>query len=148
MVDENEKSHKRGKTLRTEPMTVTGETIDTIVTTGGYTHPLFRPNSERRADEGTTPLPGQGVLLLMGGLLEQSGILDHGIALLELKSVRFFQMVREGAVIRVEVEELESSATSRGKVVQHYQWTVVDENNERIAQVQAVMLVHATGDEI
>lgn len=148
MVEENVESHNQIRVQRTGSTTVTAETIDTIVTTGGYTHPLFRPNSERSADEGTTPLPGQGVLLLMGGLLEQSGILDHGIALLELKSVRFFQMVREGAVIRVEVEELESSATSRGKVVQHYQWTVVDENNERIAQVQAVMLVHATGDEI
>ncbi len=57
--------------IETGTVEVTAETISTLVDTGGYTHPLFQ-----RTDAGR-PLPGQGLFLLMGGLVEQSGALDR-----------------------------------------------------------------------
>ncbi len=130
----------QAESLRTATVEVTEDVAGTIIDTGGYTHPMFLANAERGEDEGR-PLPGQGVLLLMGGLLEQSGILDDAIALLELKSVRFLQMVRVGAELSVGVTAGESRTTSSGRIVQEYTWTVYDGETERVAEAQAVMLL-------
>lgn len=129
--------------VRTGSVEITEQIVRTIVDTGGYTHPLFRPIEDRDPSEGPTPLPGQGVLLLMGGLLEQSGLLDHAVALLELRSVKFFSMVRAGSVLTVDVRTGEGRRTSSGRIVQEYVWTVLDELGESVAQAEAVMLLNA-----
>lgn len=123
-------------------MEVTQELIDSIVSTGGYTHRLFNPTTEQQAAGQSAPLPGQGVLLLMGGLLEQSGELDHAVAMVELKNARFLQMVSAGTTLSVELEPTESHETSSGKLIQHYRWTALDGDDTPIAEVHAVMLMN------
>ncbi len=121
---------------------MTPELIETIVNTGGYTHPLFNPTPDQQADGAAAPLPGQGILLLMGGLLEQSGALDHAIAMVELKSVKFLQMVKAGSSLYVELVPTESRVTGSGKLIQNYIWTVLDGNDVPVAEAHAVMLMN------
>jgi acyl dehydratase len=133
--------------VRTASIEITPELIETIISTGGYTHPLFNPTAAQLAAGTTAPLPGQGVLLLMGGLLEQSGALDRAIAMVELKNVRFLQMVTAGSSLSVELEPAESRVTSAGKIIQEYRWTVLDGHDEPVAEARAVMLMHPSADE-
>ncbi|MFB4309447.1 hypothetical protein [Actinomadura sp. GTD37] len=124
-------------TLRTPPVEITQPLIDGLVRLGGYTHPLFGP-----ARDGGAPMPGQGVLLLMGGLVEQSGLLDRAIALLELREVRFLKMLTAGTSLHVELAPGAAEPTSSGKIVQHYRWTAVDAGGGRILEARALMLMH------
>ncbi|MEV0717517.1 hypothetical protein [Asanoa sp. NPDC050611] len=117
-------------------LAVTDDLIATLVGRAGYTHPLFNPPP---GGDGP-PLPGQGVLLLMGGLVEQSGALDDAVALLELRRARFLAQVRAGATLRVRIEPLAGRTTSSGKVVRDYRWTAVDGEDRLVAEVEAVML--------
>jgi acyl dehydratase len=119
--------------VETPAIEVTADLVATLVSRGGYTHPLFhRP---------APPLPGQAVLLLMGGLVERSGALDHAIALLELRRARFHAMVTAGATLRVRIAAGAARTTSSGTVVQEYAWTAVDGHGSVVADVEAVMLV-------
>ena len=117
---------------------VTDELISTLVSTGGYTHPLFNPNAEMTEFR---PLPGQAVLLLMGGLVEQSGLLDHAIALLEIKRVRFDKMVGSGSRLVVDITEGARSKTSTGKILQEFVWVANDESGEQCARAEVLMLM-------
>jgi acyl dehydratase len=116
---------------------VTDDLVATLVDRAGYTHPLFHPPP----GSGGPPLPGQGVLLLMGGLVEQSGALDDAVALLELRRARFHTPLRAGTTLRVRIEPAGSRTTSRGKVVQDFRWTGVDAAGATVAEVEAVMLM-------
>ena len=87
----------------------------TLVDTGGYVHPLFAPGPGTEEPARAVPLPGQGVLLLMGGLVEQSGALDDAVALVELRRVRFHRMLTAGDGLRVVITPLESTTPSRGR---------------------------------
>jgi acyl dehydratase len=118
-------------------LAVTDELVATLVHLGGYTHPLFHPPPGVAGP----PLPGQGVLLLMGGLVEQSRALDGAVALLELRRARFHAQVRAGVTLRVRIEPLGARTTSSGKVVQDFQWTAVDADGRRVVEVEAVMLM-------
>jgi acyl dehydratase len=120
---------------------ITEELIATLVERGGYVHPLFRPAPGHEV-EGGPPLPGQGVLLLMGGLAEQSGLLDDAIALVEIKSVRFLSMLSAGMTLRVQIEPGESRNTSSGKVIRQYRWTGVDGLGAIVAEADVVMLMN------
>lgn len=124
-------------------VTVTAELVDTLIRRGGYTHPLFNPPDP--GSDGGPPLPGQAVLLLMGGLVEQSGQLDDAIALLELRRMRFHQLVRAGTTLRVRIERLASRSTSSGKVVAELRWTAVDADGADVAEAEAVMLMNESG---
>ncbi|WP_157962408.1 hypothetical protein [Homoserinimonas sp. OAct 916] len=128
--------------IRTGSVEITAELIESIVKIGGYTHPLFNPTLAQQAAGESAPLPGQGILLLMGGLLEQSGALDHAIALVELREVRFLQMVTEGSTLSVELVPTDAHETSGGKLIQNYSWTVFDGQNTRVAEAHAVMLMN------
>jgi acyl dehydratase len=119
---------------------VTEELVRTLVTAGGYTHPLFATAAP------TTPLPGQAVLLLMGGLVEQSGLLDDAVALLELGPARFHAMVRAGDRLSILVEEAGSRSTADGRLVSTYRWAVVDQAGSTVAETRAVMLRRAPED--
>ncbi|GGM54875.1 hypothetical protein GCM10011608_44730 [Micromonospora sonchi] len=127
--------------VETPAVEVTDELIRTIVSSGGYTHPLFNPTPWQRAEGVDAPLPGQGVLLLAGGLVEQSGILDRAIALLELRSVVFHSMVRAGAWLRVRLTPGPVRHTRSGKAIQEFAWQVVDGAGAAVAEATAVMLM-------
>lgn len=123
--------------VSTPALQVTADLATTLVETGGYTHPLFHPG-----DPAARPLPGQAVLLLMGGLVEQSGVLDHAIALLEIRRARFTAMVRPGARLRVEVVAGLAEPASRGRARQEVTWTAYDDDkDEAVAIADVLMLV-------
>jgi acyl dehydratase len=124
-------------TTSTPSVQVTSDLAATLVESGGYTHPLFHP-----ADSTTRPLPGQAVLLLMGGLVEQSGVLDHAIALLEIRQARFTAMVRPGARLRVEVAAGPAEPVGNGRARQEVSWTAyVDGKDGAVATAEVLMLV-------
>jgi acyl dehydratase len=127
-----------GSWAESPALEVTEDLIATLVERAGYTHPLFHPPP----GAGGPPLPGQGVLLLMGGLVEQSGALDDAIALLELRRARFLTPLRAGATLRVRIEPTAARTTSGGKVVRDYRWTAVDADGRAVAEVEAVMLMN------
>lgn len=127
--------------VETPAVEVTAATIETLVSTGGYTHPLFQ-----RADAGR-PLPGQGLLLLMGGLVEQSGALDHAIAMVEIRRVSFHRMTVAGTTVRVRLEAGASRTTSSGKTLQDWTWTAIDEADDVLATAEVLMLVHPVTEE-
>lgn len=129
----------------TPQVVVDADLIDTLISRGGYTHPLFQRAPGGAADG--PPLPGQAVLLLLGGLVEQSGLLDDAIALLELRRVRFHQMVKAGATLRVRIERVAERITSSGRYVVDFRWTGIDGDGSPVAEVEAVMLMNAAGRE-
>lgn len=127
--------------IATPAVEVTAETIETLVSTGGYTHPLFQ-----RTDGGR-PLPGQGLLLLMGGLVEQSGVLDHAIAMVEIRRVSFAAMVVAGTTVRVRLAPGASRTTSSGKTLQEWTWTAIDGADGVLATAEVLMLVNSVPHE-
>lgn len=127
--------------VETTSVRLTPDLVSEVVTRGGYTHPLF----DVAASGDRTPLPGQGVLLMAGGLVEQCGVLDDAVALLELRSVRFTRMVRAGDELRVQVTPGPWRTTSSGKYVQEFAWVILaDEGTEGdvVAHADVVMLMN------
>lgn len=123
-----------GTPVRSPAVLVTEEMVTTLVDTGGYTHPLFSgPDS---------PLMGQGVLLLAGGLAEQTGALDHAIALVGLEQVAFRAMARTGARVTLVLELLDATPTSQGHLLERYSWTMVDQADTVLLEAVALMLTH------
>lgn len=120
--------------------TITQELIDTLVELGGYPHPLFHPTAEERAAGRGAPLMGQGVLLLAGGLAEQSGALDDAIALVGLTDVSFRAMVRAGTAVHLVLDLLATTTTASGKRRSEYRWTVVGDDGAVVLEATAVLL--------
>lgn len=123
-----------GTHVRSRAVPVTEDLVATLVRAGGYTHPLFAG-----AD---APLMGQGVLLMAGGLAEQSGALDHAIALVGLENVRFRAMARPGASVTLLLKLLEATPTSHGRHLERYSWTVVDQSETVLLDAIVLMLTH------
>lgn len=119
---------------------ITQDLIDTLVRVGGYPHPLFHPTPEDRAAGRAAPLMGQGVLLLAGGLAEQTGALDDVIALVGLGDVSFRHMVRAGTSVHLVMDLRSTTTTSSGKRRSEYLWTVVDGDGTVVLEATAVML--------
>jgi acyl dehydratase len=86
-----------------------------LIGLGGYTHPLFTdPAHLASSPFATRPWPGQALLLVMGGLAEQTGLYDGwAIALLGFDSVRFAAPACDGDTVTVEVEELDVTPGGR-----------------------------------
>lgn len=122
--------------LTTPAVEVTADVVQQLIELGGYTHPLFHADRTDR-----TPLPGQAVLLLMGGLVEQSGALDDAAALLELRRVRFHRMVTPGTALRVRLSAGAETTSASGKLLREYLWTALDEPGEVLAEAEVLMLM-------
>ena len=120
----------------TPAIEVSAETIATLVETGGYVHPLFTRTDASR------PLPGQALLLLMGGLVEQSGALDHAVAMVEIRTVRFSRMVVAGTSVHVRLRPGEITRTRSGKTLQEWTWTAVGGDDDVLATAQVLMMVN------
>lgn len=131
-----------------EPFTTPARTLDdavvrTLVEAGGYTHPLFTdPEFAKSSAFGRTPLPGEATLLIMGGLVEQSGRFDESvIALIELNAVRFVAPAFAGDTLRVEVEVLAKEPRpdgKRGTLVMA--WRCLNNRDETVCEAVARML--------
>lgn len=122
-------------------------TVRTLIETGGYTHPLFTDARFAEASGfGRTPLPGEAILLLMGGLAELSGRFDETvIALTGFDSVRFLSPAFAGDTLRVEIEVLAkepSRSGERGSLVMA--WRCLNDRDEVSAEATARMLFRIT----
>lgn len=136
-----------GDVIRTGTRAVTDADVDRLVDVGGYTHPLFADAEfARRSPFGRRPLPGQAVLLLMGGLVEQTGRFDETvIALLGFRDVRFAAPAFAGDDVTVDilVQGKELRADGRRGVLE-MRWTARNGDDEVLVDALATMLFDRT----
>ena len=127
-----------GDTFRTPARTITEADVQQLVEAGGYTHPLFTDHEFAAASPfGRAPLPGQAVLLLMGGLIEQSDRFDETtIALLGFEEVRFRKPAFAGDTLDVEVLVVEKEP--RGAIV--FLWSARNRSGDVVCEARARML--------
>lgn len=114
-----------------------------LVDLGGYTHPLFKdPEFAKQTPMGSTPLPGEALLLIMGGLLEQTGKFDETtIALVGFDQVSFRAPGFAGDEVRVLATVLSKNLSSSGaKGVVTFQWNCVNGAGESLVEAKAKML--------
>jgi len=109
----------------TAAMDITEELRADVVKLGGFTHPLFARPDEVRLSQGS-PLPGQAVLLLLGGLVERSDRLHDALVLVGMREVRFRRPVVVGTRMRVGVEVISETAGSPGRALREMLWTALD----------------------
>jgi acyl dehydratase len=132
-----------GDRFTTPSRAFTGKDLASLISIGGYTHPLFTdPDFAAASPFGATPAPGQALLLLMGGLAEQSGRFDETtIGLVGLTDVTFAKAAFAGDTLRIEIEVVDkkqSASGRRGSVTMR--WTCVNASNEALAEATATML--------
>lgn len=130
-----------GEVFTTPQVEVTEDLRADLVRLGGYTHPLFtRP--QEVALPGGSPLPGQAVLLLMGGLVEQSDRLDDAVALVGLTDVRFRRPAVPGCRLQVEVTVLGHAEARGGRSLRSMRWRALDGGAEVLVEATVLMLVN------
>lgn len=133
-----------GESFRTPARTIMQPDVDELVRIGGYTHPLFTDHEFAAASPfGRSPLPGQALLLVMGGLVEQSQRFDDTtIALLGFEEVRFRKPAFPGDTIDVEVLVVEKEP--RGAIV--FLWSARNEAGQVLCDARARMLFRVGED--
>lgn len=133
-----------GDRFETPAMTVTAELMDTLIERGGYVHPLFvDPEWAANSPIGRRPLPGPAVLLLMGGLAEQTGRFDGTvIALVGFEDVRFRAPAFEGDEIHADVEVLGKEG-SDGRGLLTMLWRMLRADGTVLCEARARMLFRA-----
>jgi acyl dehydratase len=137
-----------GDSFETPSRAIDDETVRSLVAAGGYTHPLFTDAAYAAASPfGRTPLPGQAVLLIMGGLVEQSGRFDDTvIALTGLDDVRFLTPAFAGDTLHVSVgvaAKEPSGSGARGTLIMG--WRCLNERDEPVVEATARMLFRRKG---
>jgi acyl dehydratase len=131
-------------TVRSPGRTLTARDADALVALGGYTHPLFTsPTPPVGSPFGARPLPGQALLLLMGGLAERSGVYDEAtLALVGFDLVRFHAPLLVGQRLAVEVQPPAAPATEGERRTQTSVWRAVrDDDGTLLAEAVPRFLV-------
>lgn len=129
-----------GDTTTTPRRTVTESMVTLLASLGGYTHPLFT-DAEHPSPFPAVPLPGQALLLLMGGLAEQSGVFDDTtVALLGFDAVRFARPALPGDTVVVEIEVLAKEPSTRTGVLV-MAWRCLSTRGDLLVDATARMLV-------
>ncbi len=108
----------------------------------GYVHPLFAdPAYPATVGLSSGLLPGELVLLLMGGLAEQTGVFDETtIALVEFESVKFKKPAVGGSTVRLNMEVLKKHASSSGRRgFLTFRWICLDRADEVLLEADAVL---------
>ena len=135
-----------GESFTTGKRTLDAGLVRALIAMGGYTHPLFTDSSYlAKTPFDRTPLPGQAVLLLMGGLVEGTGRLDETtIALLGFDAVRFDAPAFVDDTIHVEVTVLGKQPTASGeRGVVTFRWRCVNQQDVTLVDATARMLFRA-----
>lgn len=132
-----------GEEFDTPSRAVEPADVATLIAVGGYTHPLFTdPAFAASTPLGRSPIPGEGVLHLMGGLVEQSGRFDDTvIALLGFSSVTFPSpaFAEDTLTVRVRVDgKQERSSGARGVLLMT--WTCRNAAGNVVCEAAASML--------
>lgn len=115
-----------GDVFTSRSRAITKDEAADLVRIGGYVHPLFSdPEYARRTPLRRSPIPGEGVLHLMGGLVEQTGRFDDTvIALVGLDQVRFPAPAFGGDTLSVRVTvtaKEEKSAGTKGLMTMRWE---------------------------
>ena len=99
------------------PEFVLGDDAESMTAWAGYVHPLFTDeNYWRRAGLPGRPLPGELILLLLGGLAEQTGVFDDTtLALAGFEAVRFLKPVVVGDAIRLDMGVTRKNLSESGR---------------------------------
>lgn len=139
-----------GTVVSSGPVSVTEELLEVLVARGGFVHPLFTDVAYVREHSPLPerPLPGTALLHLMGGLAEQSGLLDGSVlALLGFGDVSFEAPALVGDSIRLDLEIGTTVPTSRpGRELLALHWRAVrDADGTILARAEARMLVRRPG---
>jgi acyl dehydratase len=113
-----------GSSALSPERTITAADLDGMVAVGGYTHPLFTdPTYAASSAFGQRPVPGQGLMLVMGGLAEQSGIFDDTtIGLVAFDVVRFLAPAFAGDTVRLDMEVIAKERDHAGRGVLVFAW--------------------------
>lgn len=134
-----------GDRFHTPARTLDDETVRGLIAVGGFTLPIFTdPQFAAASGFGRIPLPGQAILLLMGGLVEQTGRFDESvIALTGFDTVRFLRPVFAGDTVRTEVEVVAKEPTPSGASgVLVMAWRCVKDHGERVTEATVRMLLN------
>ena len=107
----------------------------------GYVFPLFSDEAfAHQAGFSAIPVPGELVLLLMGGLAEQTGAFDETtLALIGLDEVRFRRPCHAGDTIRLEMEVVAREPSSSGRGSLTFAWTCVNQRGDTVVQARATL---------
>ena len=129
--------------INTEPIEITEEIRSSLVRIGNYTHPLFSDLTvAKNSNMNSLPLPGQALLLLAGGAVENSGELDDAIALLELVETSFSKPAFTGDSITVEISKIDRKVTSDSeKSIDTFSWAITNQNGDLLAKTVVKMLM-------
>jgi enoyl-CoA hydratase/carnithine racemase len=122
---------------------ITDHDLNALIGIGGYTHPLFTdPEFAAASRFGKRPMPGQAVLLLMGGLVEQSGRFDDTvIALTGFDEVRFTSPCFPGDDVHVEIEVLDKEQSDgRGTLIMAWRALIGGPEPTMLCEARARML--------
>jgi len=131
-----------GAIHRSPPRLLTAADATTLIAIGGYVHLLFTDPAFLAASAfSSRPLPGQALLLVMGGLAEQSGAYDERtLALLGFEQVSFLRAAFEGDTLHVEIEDLGTEPGSQGRV-SRWLWRAVHADGGVLAEATARFLM-------
>jgi acyl dehydratase len=125
--------------------TVTEALATTVTALAGYTHPLFTDAAYVREHTPfpSPPVAGGLVLLLCGGLAEQTEVFDeHTVALLGFDDVRFPAPAFHGDTLRLQMEVVELAPSSSGeKGVAAFRWTCTKDDGQIVAVATARLLL-------
>ena len=108
----------------------------------GYVFPLFSEEGfARRAGFAGVPVPGELVLLLLGGLAERTGAFDEAtLALTGLNVVRFRTPCLVGDTIRLEMEVVgKELSNSRRRGFLRFAWTCRNQREETVLSAEATL---------
>ena len=131
-----------GETFSSPARTVSEDDAAALIRIGGYTHPLFTDAAFAAASVfGGTPLPGEAVLHIMGGLAEQTDRFDDTvIALVGFDEVRFRRAVMPGDEIRLEIEVVGKEPAGDGRGLMMMAWRCLNARDEVACEARARML--------
>ena len=106
-----------GDVIAAPARTITEDEAATLTTLGGYVHPLFTDPEYVRTSSpfDRSPIPGAGVLFLLGGMAESSDAFDQTtIAMVGIDDVRFAAPAFGGDTLHLDMEVLDKQRSASG----------------------------------
>jgi acyl dehydratase len=135
-----------GDRFTSPPVTLAAEHAEEMIRWAGYVHPLFSdPGFAETVGFRGRPVPGELVLLFMGGLAEQTGVFDETtIALVEFDHVTFKTPALIEDTLRLEIEvtgKRLSRSSPRGFLT--FKWICRNQSDAVILETQATFAFRA-----
>jgi acyl dehydratase len=129
-----------GDRFKSPTLILDEERAEQMIRWGGYVHPMFSDrNYAKTVGFKGRPVPGELVLLFLGGLAEQTGAFDDTtLALVEVDHVTFKTPALVGDTIHVEMEVSNKRLSgSRRRGFLTFNWTCRNQSNEVVLETHA-----------